>query len=90
VIEQCCVLCTTSLISPALVARALHNKAPGGDLSYANAKQQFEREYLIRLLKITGGRVSEAARLAGRNRTEFYRLLAKHVISPSMFKINDI
>lgn len=90
VVEQCCVLCTSSLISPALVARALHNKAPGSDLSYANAKQQFEREYLIRLLKITGGRVSEAARLAGRNRTEFYRLLSKHVLSPSMFKSNDL
>jgi two-component system response regulator GlrR len=88
VVEQCCVLCTTSLISPALVARALHNKAQGSDLSYANAKQQFEREYLIRLLKITGGRVSDAARLAGRNRTEFYRLLSKHVLSPSMFKSN--
>jgi two-component system response regulator GlrR len=90
VVEQCSVLCTTSLISPALVARALHNKVPDSDLSYANAKQQFEREYLIRLLKITGGRVSDAARLAGRNRTEFYRLLSKHVLSPSMFKSNDI
>jgi two-component system response regulator GlrR len=90
VVEQCCVLCTTSLISPALVARALHNKLPGSDLTYANAKQQFEREYLIRLLKITGGRVSDAARLAGRNRTEFYRLLSKHVLSPSMFKSNEI
>jgi two-component system response regulator GlrR len=89
VVEQCCVLCTTSLISPALVARALHNKPPGNDLTYANAKQQFEREYLIRLLKITDGRVSDAARLAGRNRTEFYRLLSKHVLSPSMFKSND-
>ncbi|MES9992043.1 MAG: sigma 54-interacting transcriptional regulator [Candidatus Thiodiazotropha sp.] len=90
VVEQCCVLSTTSLISPALVARALHNKVAGSDLTYANAKQQFEREYLIRLLKITGGRVSEAARLAGRNRTEFYRLLSKHVLSPSMFKSSDI
>ncbi|MBT3045987.1 MAG: sigma 54-interacting transcriptional regulator [Candidatus Thiodiazotropha sp.] len=90
VVEQCCVLCTTSLISPALVARALHNKVAGSDLTYANAKQQFERDYLIRLLKITGGRVSEAARLAGRNRTEFYRLLSKHVLSPSMFKGNDL
>ncbi len=89
VVEQCCVLCTTSLVSPALVSRALHNKPPGIDLTYANAKQQFEREYLIRLLKITGGRVSDAARLAGRNRTEFYRLLSKHVLNPSMFKTND-
>ena len=85
-IEQCCVLCTTRLISASLVARALHDEEPRQDLSYAKAKQQFERDYLIRLLKITGGQVTEAARLAGRNRTEFYRLLGKHQLSPAMFK----
>jgi len=89
VVEQCSVLCSTSLISAALVARALHDKESGQDLSYATAKQQFEREYLIRVLKITGGQVSEAARLAGRNRTEFYRLLGKHQLSPDMFKSID-
>ncbi len=88
VVDQCSVLCSTPLISAALVARALHDKEPGKDLSYANAKQQFEREYLIRLLKITDGQVTMAARLAGRNRTEFYRLLGKHQISPAMFKSN--
>jgi two-component system, NtrC family, response regulator GlrR len=88
VVDQCSVLCSTSLISAALVARALHDKEPGQNLSYANAKQQFERDYLIRLLKITDGQVTKAARLAGRNRTEFYRLLGKHQISPAMFKSN--
>jgi two-component system, NtrC family, response regulator GlrR len=89
VVDQCSVLCSTPLISAALVARALHDKEPGKDLSYANAKQQFEREYLIRLLKITDGQVTKAAQLAGRNRTEFYRLLGKHQISPAMFKSNS-
>jgi two-component system response regulator GlrR len=88
VVDQCSVLCSTPLISAALVARALHDKEPSQDLSYANAKRQFERDYLIRLLKITDGQVSEAARLAGRNRTEFYRLLGKHQLSPAMFKSN--
>lgn len=86
VVDQCSVLCSTALISAALVARALRDKESGQDLSYANAKQQFEREYLIRLLKITDGQVTKAARLAGRNRTEFYRLLGKHQLSPGMFK----
>ncbi len=88
VVDQCCVLCSTPLISAALVARALHDKEPTQDLSYTNAKRQFERDYLIRLLKITDGQVSKAARLAGRNRTEFYRLLGKHQLSPAMFKSN--
>ncbi len=86
VVDQCSVLCSTQLISAALVARALSDKEPSQDLTYANAKKQFEREYLIRLLKITGGQVSEAARLAGRNRTEFYRLLGKHQLTSAMFK----
>jgi two-component system response regulator GlrR len=88
VVDHCSVLCSTPLISAALVSRALHDRDSAQDLSYANAKQQFERDYLIRLLKITGGQVSEAARLAGRNRTEFYRLLGKHQLTPAMFKSN--
>ena len=46
----------------------------------------FERDYLVRILKITGGNVTKAARLAGRNRTEFYRLLERHSLEPGMFK----
>lgn len=85
VVEQCCVLSTTPLVSATLVNRALREK-PAGMLPYADAKQAFERDYLIRLLKITHGQVSEAARIAGRNRTEFYRLLHRCHLSPDMFK----
>ena len=55
-------------------------------LTYAEAKQRFEREYLVGLLKITDGAVADAARLAGRNRTEFYRLLQKNELTPGLFK----
>src|ERR671925_875925 len=50
------------------------------------ARKAFERDYLVRILKITGGNVTKAARLAGRNRTEFYRLLERHSLEPGMFK----
>jgi len=30
--------------------------------------------------------VTKAARMAGRNRTEFYRLLERHSLQPEMFK----
>jgi two-component system response regulator GlrR len=88
VVEQCCVLCTSDLAPLALVSRALQDlhEKPGGILPYAEAKQHFDREYLIQLLKITNGQVSEAARMAGRNRTEFYRLLHRYHLSPDMFK----
>jgi two-component system response regulator GlrR len=85
VVEQCCALCTTVRIPPALVTRALRNK-PTEILSYAEAKDRFERDYLVNLMKLTGGQVTEASRLAQRNRTEFYRLLQKHALSPALFK----
>ncbi len=88
VVEQCCALCTTVRIPAALVTRALRNK-PTEILSYAEAKDHFERDYLVNLMKLTGGQVTEAARLAQRNRTEFYRLLQKHALSPALFKSLD-
>ncbi|HEX7970983.1 MAG TPA: sigma 54-interacting transcriptional regulator [Thiobacillus sp.] len=88
VVEQCYALCTIPLIPASLVARALCDK-PAAILPYAEAKNCFERDYLVQLLKITQGHVAEAARLANRNRTEFYRLLQKHGLSPALFKSSD-
>lgn len=85
VIEQCCALCTTPTIPTSLVIRALRDK-PIDLPSLADARAQFEREYLIKLLRRTQGQVTEAARLAGRNRTELYRLLHRYGLRPAMFK----
>ncbi|HYF18832.1 MAG TPA: sigma 54-interacting transcriptional regulator [Ramlibacter sp.] len=85
VVEQVCALSTTALVPLALVQRAL--RAPGVEVqTYAEAKQRFEREYLVGLLKMTDGNVADAARLAGRNRTEFYRLLQRNQLTPGLFK----
>ena len=85
VVEQVCALSTTPLVSLALVQRAL--RTPSVEvLSFAEARQRFEREYLVGLLKMTDGNVADAARLAQRNRTEFYRLLQKHALTPGLFK----
>lgn len=85
VVEQACALTTTPLIPLALVERALRGPSIEA-LSYAEAKLRFERNYLIQLLKLTDGNVSDAARLADRNRTEFYRLLQRHALTPSLFR----
>jgi two-component system response regulator GlrR len=58
----------------------------GEILSLAEARNSFERDYLIQLLQITSGNVSQAARLAQRNRTDFYRLLNRHHLDPNAFK----
>ena len=85
VVEQVCALSTTALVPLALVQRAL--RVPGVEVqTYADAKRRFERDYLVGLLKMTDGHVSDAARLAGRNRTEFYRLLQKNDLTPGLFK----
>ena len=85
VVEQCCALTSTPLIPLTLVQRAL--RVPTMEaLSYIEAKQRFERNYLVQLLKLTEGNVADAARIAERNRTEFYRLLQKHDLTPAMFR----
>ena len=89
VVEQVCALATTLLIPLSLVQRAL--RVPSVEiLSLAAARERFEREYLTGLLKVTGGNVADAARLAERNRTEFYRLLQKHGLTPDSFRPPDL
>jgi two-component system response regulator GlrR len=85
VIERAVALTTTEMISASLVRQALDVGA-GSLTPLDEARRAFEREYLVRILKITGGNVTQAARLAGRNRTEFYRLLERHALEPGMFK----
>jgi two-component system, NtrC family, response regulator GlrR len=85
VVEQVSALATTPLIPLSLVQRAL--RVPSMEvLNYAQARQRFEHEYLVGLLKLTDGNVADAARLADRNRTEFYRLLQKHGLTPGLFR----
>ncbi len=85
VVEQTVVLATSSIIPANLVQKALQVEA-NTILPFETARQQFEHEYLINLLKSTQGNVAQAAKLAQRNRTEFYRLLERHHIQPSQFK----
>jgi two-component system response regulator GlrR len=85
VVEQAVALAATEVIPESLVRQALDaGAAPLPPLD--EARRAFERDYLVRILKITGGNVTKAARLAGRNRTEFYRLLERHSLEPSVFK----
>ncbi|CAL1240761.1 sigma 54-interacting transcriptional regulator [Candidatus Methylocalor cossyra] len=85
VVEQCVALSSTPLIPLTLVQRALRDE-PSSFLPLQEAREQFERNYLIRLLQMTNGNVTHAARLAKRNRTEFYRLLNRHGMNPALFK----
>jgi len=56
--------------------------------SFDEARDEFTRNYLSQILQVTGGNVSQAARLAKRNRTDFYKLLSRHQLQPEDFKKN--
>ncbi|MES1264634.1 MAG: sigma 54-interacting transcriptional regulator [Variovorax sp.] len=85
VVEKCVVLATSPVVESGLVRRALAHH--GGEVTPLDeARRQFEREYLVQLLKLTSGNVSHAARLAQRNRTDFYAILARHGLEPAQFK----
>ncbi|WP_448874908.1 sigma 54-interacting transcriptional regulator [Desulfobulbus propionicus] len=85
VVENAMALATSPLISEDLLHDAIkqHQKKI---LPFSEAKRQFEQQYLIQLLQTTQGNVSQAARLAQRNRTDFYKLLNRHHIVPSLYK----
>jgi two-component system response regulator GlrR len=85
VIERCVALSTAPLISAIAVYDAMHREEEQL-VSFEDARKSFERDYLVRVLKITGGNVTQAARLAKRNRTEFYKLLQRYQLDPSVFK----
>ncbi|MBE7422690.1 MAG: sigma 54-interacting transcriptional regulator [Zoogloeaceae bacterium] len=85
VVEKCVALSTTPIVPLALIERALNR--PGDDMaSFDEARRDFERDYLVQLLKMTSGNVTNAARIAKRNRSDFYTLLNRHRIDPGHFK----
>jgi two-component system response regulator GlrR len=51
-----------------------------------DAKDAYEKGYLIHLLEICEGNVSKAAKLAGKYRADFYDLLKKHGLRTEDFK----
>ncbi|AKG67814.1 MULTISPECIES: two-component system response regulator GlrR [Serratia] len=85
VIEQCVALTTAPVISEALVEQALEGENTALP-TFVEARNQFELHYLRKLLQITKGNVTQAARMAGRNRTEFYKLLSRHELDANDFK----
>ena len=85
VVQRTAALATTPVIPEALVREALtvqDQYLP----SLNQARQQFEHDYLVKVMRLTNGSAADAALLAQRNRTDFYKLLKKHNIHPERFK----
>ena len=84
-VRQNVALSPTRVITPEQVRTALGEQANQLP-SFSEARDEFTRNYLTQLLQITNGNVSAAARLAKRNRTDFYKLLGRHQLNPEHFK----
>ncbi|MDH4106804.1 MAG: sigma 54-interacting transcriptional regulator [Gammaproteobacteria bacterium] len=85
IVRQNVALSRSPVISGELVQASLGEH--GGKLaSFTEARDEFTRNYLTQILQITQGNVSQAARLAKRNRTDFYKLLSRHNLNPDTFK----
>jgi two-component system response regulator GlrR len=88
VVDQCVALATTPVVPANMVERSLRQNDKAL-LSFAAARDRFEFDYLSQLLEMTGGNVAQAARLADRNRSEFYKLLHRHALLPEMFRRSE-
>jgi two-component system response regulator GlrR len=51
-----------------------------------DAKENFEKDYLLQLIELTEGNMAQAARLAGKYRADLYELLKKYDLKPSNFR----
>ncbi len=72
---------------PATLVRRLLKDATESEMEALDeARRAFEYDYLVQLLETTKGNVTRAARIAHRNRTEFYKLLARHGMDPGSYK----
>jgi two-component system, NtrC family, response regulator GlrR len=85
VVRQNVALSHGAIITAELVQQSLGGN-PTRLPSFDEARDEFTRNYLSQILQITGGNVSQAARLAKRNRTDFYKLLSRHQLLPDDFK----
>jgi two-component system response regulator GlrR len=88
VVERAVVLSTHGTItSDLLLLGSREVQSPRCEpLKLKEAREQFEKAYLVQVLTTVKGNVSRAAELAGKDRAEFYKLLRKYALDPGAFK----
>ena len=85
-LRQVVSLAAGPVISAEIVQRTLGSGAAANIPTFDEARDEFMRNYLVQLLQMTRGNVTQAAKLAGRNRTDLYKLLSRHNLQPDSFK----
>ncbi len=84
-VEAAVALATEDVIGDEMILQT-HQIAEKGLKSLKEAKQEFERDYLIQLIEFARGNVTRAAKLAGKYRADLYDLLKKYNINPADFR----
>ena len=98
VIERAFVLETTDLITagslpdalieaerPVAPAKPVPASPQGGPVDYQNEKERFEREFIIRALKLNGGRINQTVTKAGIPKNTLLRKMRKYDIQPEEY-----
>ncbi|MFZ5798995.1 MAG: sigma-54-dependent transcriptional regulator [Desulfobulbaceae bacterium] len=85
-IEYAVVMTNRDVITEDLILPGKAGTAEEVLLPFKEAKDAFEKRYLMRLLELNQGNVSSASTMAGRYRADLYALLKKHDINPGNFK----
>ncbi len=85
VVEQCVALTQTPVVAAHMVEQALSSSEQKWP-TLTEARDNFEHNYLAKLLKMTDGNVTRAAELAGRNRTDMHKLMKKHNLQAADFR----
>jgi two-component system response regulator GlrR len=85
-IECAVVMSTEDVISEELIMLPGQEMGDHAFKPLKESKQDFEKSYLIQLMKICRGNISQASKLAGKYRADLYELLEKYHINPLDFR----
>jgi len=90
-IERAVIFAETSQLSAEQLFLPVQNKKHCESFQQAKAKliEQFERDYVQRLLLSANGNISQAAQAARKNRRAFWELIRKHHIDVQSFKLGQ-
>jgi two-component system, NtrC family, response regulator GlrR len=88
-IERAVVFCEDSVLGEEDIALPSQDSEPEESFQQAKAKiiEQFEKDYVQRLLLSCNGNISRAAQAARKNRRAFWELIRKHRINANNFKL---
>ncbi|NTW76668.1 MAG: sigma-54-dependent Fis family transcriptional regulator, partial [Syntrophaceae bacterium] len=86
VIECAAVMARDDVINEDMLVITNSKMDENAFLSFKESKNDFERNYLVELMKISKGNVSQAAKMAGKYRADLYAMLEKHKLNPLDFR----